>query len=174
MNINLFARIGVIACIMMISGCAATGEQYASNVYTADKVNVQQEVKTVKIMAVLPAKVEVDNSQAKQNAQLIGGILGAIAGGLAGSNHNSDAAVVGVAAGGGIGFAAGSLVRDKILVDGVSITYAEGKKTYNSVQVGQLCMFVPGTAIVVTTYEKETRVQPNATCPVKPEEKKNE
>lgn len=166
------AGVFVTLSAALLMGCATTGERYASNVYTADKVNTRQEVKAVKIIAVLPAKVEVDNTQAKQNAQIIGGVLGALAGGLAGHNLDGGRGTFsGGAIGGGVGVAAGSLVSDKTLVDGVSITYTEGAKTYNSAQVGQLCQFSPGTAVMVTSEMKETRIQPNATCPVKKEKK---
>lgn len=168
MSFRTSAHITTAVCAVLISSCAATGEQYASNVYTADKVNTQQEVKTVKIIAVLPAKVEVDNTAAKQNAQIIGGVLGAIAGGLAG--HGLDGGrgtLTGGAVGGVVGVGAGSLVSDKVLVDGISLTYEQGKKTYNSAQVGRLCEFAPGTAIMVTTVTSETRIQPNSVCPVK-------
>lgn len=153
-------------CGVLIVGCAATGEQYASNVYTSDKVNTQQEVKTVKIIAVLPARVQVDNTQAKQNAQIVGGVLGALAGGLTGNKLDGGrGTLTGGAVGAGVGVAAGSLVSDKVLVDGVSLTYKDGAKTFNSAQVGKLCEFNPGTAILITTVTSETRIQPNAVCP---------
>lgn len=157
-----------LVCVALLSACANTGERYASNVYTADKVNTQQEVKTVKIIAVLPAKVEVDNKEAKENAQVIGGVLGALAGGLAGNRLDGGrGTLTGAAAGGAVGVAGGSLVKDKVLVDGVSITYEQGSKTFNSAQVGRQCEFIPGTAVMVTTEAKETRIQPNSVCPEK-------
>lgn len=157
-----------VVCAAMITGCAATGDEYASNVYTADMVNTQQEVKTVKIIAVLPAKVQVSNAAAKRNAQIIGGVLGALAGAAAGHGINhSGGTLAGGAAGGAIGVAGGSLVSDKVMVDGVSITYEQEKKTFNSAQVGKICQFLPGTAIMVTTMTSETRIQPNGVCPEK-------
>lgn len=158
---------------LLVAGCSATGEKYASNVYTADKVNTQQEVKTIKILAVLPAKVEVDNSEAKQQAQIIGGVLGALAGGFAGNRMDGGrGTLTGAAVGGTVGVAGGTLVKDKVLVDGVSIAYEQGSKTYNSAQVGRPCEFVPGTAVMITTEAKETRIQPNSVCPVKEAPKK--
>lgn len=56
----------------MITGCSTLGEQYQANVYTAGQVNSRQAAKTVKILAVLPARIEVDNTEGKQNAQMIG------------------------------------------------------------------------------------------------------
>lgn len=153
-----------------VTGCSSSGEQYSANVYKAGQVNSRQAAKTVKILAVMPAKIEVDNTEGKQNAQMIGGILGAVAGGVIGnktSNHSKSGTVVGVAGGAGVGAAAGSLVKDTVLVDGVSLTYIEDGQTYNSAQVGKMCEFSPGVALVISTDGEETRLQPNATCPAK-------
>ncbi|MFA6095062.1 MAG: hypothetical protein WC757_04225 [Candidatus Paceibacterota bacterium] len=65
-----------------------------------------------------------------------------------------------------IGVAAGSLVADKVLVDGVSISYSQNEEMFSSAQVGKLCEFKPGTAIMISTSQSETRIQPNAVCPV--------
>ncbi len=154
----------------MTTGCSTSGEQYQANVYTAGQVNSRQAAKTVKILAVLPARIEVDNTEGKQNAQMIGGVLGAIAGGVLGNkttNHSGSGTAVGAVAGAGVGAAGGSLVKDKVLVDGVSITYVEDGQTYNSAQVGKICEFTPGVALVISSDGAETRLQPNATCPVK-------
>lgn len=154
----------------LITGCSTSGEQYQANVYTAGQVNSRQAAKTVKILAVLPARIEVDNTEGKQNAQMIGGVLGAIAGGVLGNkttNHSGSGTAVGAVAGAGVGAVGGSLVKDKVLVDGVSITYVEDGQTYNSAQVGKTCEFTPGVALVVSSDGAETRLQPNATCPVK-------
>ena len=154
----------------MITGCSTSGEQYQANVYTAGQVNSRQAAKTVKILAVLPARIEVDNTEGKQNAQMIGGVLGAIAGGVLGNkttNHSGSGTAVGAVAGAGVGAVGGSLVKDKVLVAGVSITYVEDGQTYNSAQVGKTCEFTPGVALVVSSDGAETRLQPNATCPVK-------
>ncbi|ACQ94400.1 17 kDa surface antigen [Tolumonas auensis DSM 9187] len=154
----------------MIAGCSTSGEQYQANVYTAGQVNSRQAAKTVKILAVLPARIEVDNTEGKQNAQMIGGVLGAIAGGVLGNkttNHSGSGTAVGAVAGAGVGAVGGSLVKDKVLVDGVAITYVEDGETYNSAQVGKTCEFTPGVALVVSSDGAETRLQPNATCPVK-------
>jgi outer membrane lipoprotein SlyB len=57
-------------------------------------------------------------------------------------------------------------VPGTVLVGGVSITYEDEGQTFNSAQVGQICEYVPGKAIVVETGPGTTRIQPNATCPV--------
>lgn len=157
------------ALMSALCGCQATGESYAPNVYSAGEVNSRQEAKTINILAVMPAKVEVDNHEQKQAAQVFGAILGAVAGGMAGhslGDRSSTNTALGVAGGAAVGGAAGSLVKDKVLVDGVSITYTDSGKTFNSAQVGKMCEFAPGLAVVVSTSSTETRIQPNTTCPV--------
>ena len=60
MNIP-FRKLTAVSTIVVLSGCAATGENIQANVYKAGQVNQTQEAKTVQILAVLPAKIEVDN-----------------------------------------------------------------------------------------------------------------
>ena len=111
----------------------------------------------------MPAKIEVDNTEGKQNAQMIGGVLGAIAGGVVGNkttNHSGTGTAVGAVAGAGVGAAGGSLVKDKVLVDGVSITYVEDGQTYSSAQVGKMCEFTPGIALVISSDGAETGAFP--------------
>lgn len=158
----------VIIGSMIVAGCAATGEQYQANVYKAGQVNQVQEAKTVQILAVLPAKIEVDNESQRKAAQAGGALIGALIGagiGDAASHNKGSATAAGVVGGGLVGAGAGALVSDKRLVDGVSLTYVDGDKTLNSAQVGRICEFQPGVAIVISTSETETRIQPNAACP---------
>lgn len=71
-------------------------------------------------------------------------------------------------AGGGVaGAAAGSLVSDKTMVEAVSLSYKSGTKVLSSTQVGKSCLFTPGLAVMISTKENETRIQPNAKCPEK-------
>jgi outer membrane lipoprotein SlyB len=159
----------VVAVSLLLTACAPPGSDLASNVYQADQVNQQQQAKVVNILAVLPAKVEVSNAQAQQSAEVVGGLLGAVGGAVIGNNIASHAEgnTLGGGALGGVGGAlAGSLVPASTLVDGVSLTYVEDGQTLNSAQVGAMCQFAPGKAIVISTTANETRVQPNATCPV--------
>jgi outer membrane lipoprotein SlyB len=159
-----------VPAALMLFGCQNNGANLQSNVYKADQVNTTQGANVIKILAVEPAQIEVDNTQQKKSAEVIGGLLGAVAGGVAGHavSHNNDGTAVGVVGGGVGGVAAGSLVSDKVLVDGVSITYEYHHNTFNSAQVGKLCQFEPGKAIVISTGPTSTRVQPNATCPTAP------
>lgn len=161
-------KVAAIATIAALTGCAATGENLQANVYKAGQVNQTQEAKTVQILAVMPAKIEVDNKEQQQAAKVGGAIFGAILGAALGgaSKNNPGAATAGGAvAGGAVGAAAGSMVSDKVLVDGVSLTYQLNGKTLNSAQVGKACAFGPGIAVMVSTSPTETRIQPNKECP---------
>ncbi|TJF26290.1 glycine zipper 2TM domain-containing protein [Escherichia coli] len=153
-----------------ISGCQSNADEYAADVYEANQLNSKQETKTVNIISVLPAKVAVDNTANKQAAQTFGAILGAVAGGVAGHNVGAGSnlgTAAGAVGGGAVGAAAGTLVKDKSIVEGVSLTYKDGTKMFTSTQVGKSCQFTPGLAVVISTKNNETRIQPNASCPEK-------
>jgi len=158
------------ASIFALSGCQSNADQYAADVYDAGQLNSKQETKTVNIISVLPAKVAVDNTKNKQAAQTFGAILGAVAGGITGHNIGSGSGLgttAGAVGGGAAGAAAGTLVKDKSIVEGVSLTYKDGTKLFTSTQVGKTCQFSTGLAVVISTKNNETRIQPNTTCPVK-------
>lgn len=156
---------GMVSMVVLLNACQTTGDAYRADVYSSSQVNTQKEVKTVKLIAVMPARVEVDNSEAVKNAQLGGAIIGSILGGVVGANQRE--ATSGAVLGGVVGAAAGSMADKKVLVDGVSLTYSYNGKTYNSVQVGKKCEYNPGTAVMIYNESDETRIQPNATCPKK-------
>jgi len=161
-------KLAAITTIAALTGCAATGENLQANVYKAGQVNQTQEAKTVQILAVMPAKIEVDNADQKKAAQVGGAVLGAILGaaiGGAAKNNPGAATAGGTVVGGAVGAAAGSMVKDKVLVDGVSLTYTFKGKTLNSAQVGKSCEFAPGMAVMISTSPTETRIQPNKECP---------
>ncbi|SFI39737.1 hypothetical protein [Nitrosomonas sp. Nm34] len=150
---------------LILSGCATKGEEYQANVFKAGQVNQAQEVKTIEIMMIQEAKIEVDNAEAKKQAQVIGGILGAVGGGVGTSlatKNNGLATAGGVVGGSAAGAAVGSLVSDKALVAGVNLTYKDSSgKIMNSAQVGRLCEYKQGTAMVISSQANETRIQPN-------------
>lgn len=153
----------LIVTALTLTGCAS-GDQYKANVYRQGQVNQAQAAKMVQIMAINPAKIEVDNSQGKQAAQIGGAIIGALLGGAAGNRSNNTG--VGALAGGVAGAAAGTMVSDKTLVDGVQLTYVENNRMLSSAQVGKMCEFKLGTALVISTgYSTETRIQPNNDVP---------
>ena len=161
-------KIALLAVVSILSGCAATGENLQSNVYRAGQVNTAQAARSIKIITVLPDKIEIDNAEQKKQAQVGGAILGALAGGLGGGFGGlGGLGTTGTTvAGGAVGAAAGSLVSDKILVEGVSIAYSENGKMFTSAQVGKACEYRPGATIIISTSPTETRIQPNASCPV--------
>ena len=93
----------VILLVISIQGCA-TGENMQSNVYRAGEVNQRQEAQVVEVLAVLPAKVEVSNEEARRLAQAGGTVLGAIGGAAIGNNirnASTNTRVVGAVAGAG-------------------------------------------------------------------------
>ena len=151
-----------------LTGCmTTTGDVHRADVYKSGQVNQMQEVKTVELLAITKTRVEVDNSQAKEKAQIGAGLVGALAGGLLGAQTNTNTRENTLLAGGAgavVGAAAGSLVASKVLVDGVSLTYSYEGKTYNSAQVGRLCEYKMGTAIMLSADANETRIQPNTQC----------
>ena len=143
----------------LATGCASDGSLYRSDVYTAPMVNQAQEVKTVEIIAVVPARVAVTNSDNRTDARNVGMLLGAIAGAVIANqgSHSTSNKIAGGLAGGAIGGLAGR----QELVNGVQITFRDGNRMFNSAQVGQVCEFKTGTAIMVSPSPNETRIQPN-------------
>lgn len=148
----------------LLAGCVTPGEEKMADVYDASQVNQEIQPVLVNIVDVSPAKVRVSNSENKNTAIKTGALLGALAGGIIG--HNSDNTAVGAVGGAAAGGVAGSFVKDKVIVDGVLITYSVKGKLRSSSQVGKRCMFQKGQALLVVTRQGETRVQPNAECPV--------
>lgn len=158
----------VISACLLLTACEQPGSNLGANVYQADQVNQAQNAKVITILSLSPAKVEVSNAQNQKAAEVAGGLLGAVAGGLIGGNVSGGTVGTGLggAALGGVGgAAAGSLVSSTALVDGVTIGYSEDGALRTSTQVGQMCQFKLGQALVVSTQQNETRVQPNAECP---------
>lgn len=152
--------VALTVSMLAITGCNA-GKNVRANSYTASQANQKIETSIIKILAISPAQVLVDNSEARETAQLVGGVLGALLGATSNSSFR------GLATGGGAigGAALGSMVGSDTMVDGVQLSYREGDKLFTSVQVGELCEFKIGEALVLSTGEGSTRVQPNATCP---------
>jgi outer membrane lipoprotein SlyB len=165
----MYRYLAALTLMLSLAACQPPGADLAPNVYGADQVNQQQQAKVVNILAIMPARIAVDNAQARAAAQMFGGVLGAAGGAVLGNNLGTPgrATLAGGVVGGATGAIAGSLVPGTALVDGVSLTYVEDDKTFNSAQVGQICEFQPGKAIVISTQANETRVQPNAVCPEK-------
>ena len=157
----------VLALTLALSGCVSDGNSYRSDVYRANQVNQAQEVRTVEIIVINPAQVEVSNRDKSNRAQLTGALIGAIAGSLIASQH-TDRDSSRIASGVG-GAAIGGMIGDSVaggsssnFVNGVQLVYRTSKgKIFQSAQVGRLCEFRTGTALLVSAERGETRVQPN-------------
>lgn len=164
---NKIILILIVSTISFISGCQATGEQYQADVFTTNDVNSKKEVKTVELLMVQLGKIQIDNTSAKETATKTAGIFGAVLGAALGSASNSETAALAGIAGGTVGAIGGSMVADKVMVDGVMLTYVENGKTYTSAQVGKECQFKVGiAAMIFDESTKETRIQPNNKCPI--------
>jgi len=164
---TLFSRTLFLSVVAVLAGCQASGTQYQANVFDASQVNSRQPARTIRIITVSTAQIVVSNQDNKKAATMVGGLLGVIGGAVLGANHNTDTAIAGGVAGGALGALGGSMVNDKSMVPGVLIGYSEDGQTFTSAQVGQPCEFKPGEiSLMVTTYANETRIQPNAVCPV--------
>lgn len=159
---------GVLALTLTMAGCAMEdGTRYRSDVYSAGSVNRVQAVETVEIVYISPAQVEVPVSGDRDRAQMTGMILGAIAGAAIGNHghHSTSSRVMGGLAGGALGNLAGQAIGDRSsneFVDGVQLTY-RGKdgRLYQSAQVGNLCEYRLGTAMLVAPRQGDARIQPN-------------
>ena len=137
----------------LLAGCQANGDIYRSDVYSAGQVNQAQQVQTVQIIAIQPARVAVNNSSDRGTNQLLGTVIGGILG---------TGTTVGAIAGGALGAAGASYASPQdALVNGVQITFKMNGRIFNSAQVGQLCEFKLGPAIMTSTSPTSTRIQPN-------------
>ena len=147
----------------LLAGCQANGDIYRSDVYSAGQVNQAQQVQTVQIIAIQPARVAVNNSSDRGTNQLLGTVIGGILGGVIGHSIDSGTGTtVGAIAGGALGAAGASYASPQdALVNGVQITFKMNGRIFKSAQVGQLCEFKLGPAIMTSTSPTSTRIQPN-------------
>ena len=159
------ATFAACSVALALAGCANDGTAYRSDVYWAGQVNQAQEVKTVQIIAVMPARITVDNRSERDESSTIGTILGALAGAAIGAtvSNSPDAVIAGTVSGAALGNVTGKGVsgRSEKFVEGVQITFRYNDKIFNSAQVGRVCEYQPGTAIMVSPSPNETRIQPN-------------
>lgn len=62
-----------LSITLLVTACQVpTGENLGANVYKSNQVNQKQEAKTVNILAVVSAKIEVDNTENQKTTQLLG------------------------------------------------------------------------------------------------------
>ncbi len=154
-----------LAAATVLTGCQTSGDMYRSDVYMQNQVNQAQQVQTVEIIAIQPARVAVNNSSDRDVSQLVGTALGGILGAVIGNqvdHHHSAGTTVGALAGAALGAGASSMVSPETsLVDGVQLTFKLNGRIFNSAQVGQVCEFKYGPAIMISTGPTSTRIQPN-------------
>lgn len=150
---------------IILAGCTAPGQENRANVYDVNQINRPQQVDSILITMLAPAQIEVANERNRKTAQIGGALLGIVAGGIIGANVNSSAAL-GMGAGGVAGAGVASMIEpEKVLVNGVTITYSIQGKHFSSTQVGRICEYNLGPAQLIQTSSGETRVQANTTCP---------
>ena len=150
--------IGLFSLTVALSGCATDGNYYRSDVYSSSQVNQAQRVNTVEIIAINPAQVAVNNSENSDRARATGATIGNH------NNHSTSSRVLGGLAGGAIGGLAGDAVGGSgtTYVDGVQLVYRSSDgQVYQSTQVGRICEYKLGSAIMASSRSGETRIQPN-------------
>lgn len=149
----------VAILLSVVTACA--NNQGQANFYKASSANVQMESEIIEILLISKARVEVDNSENQNTATK----LGAIAGALLGIGTVKKNRLAGGAVGGVLGGLAGNVVGTTTVVDGVSLTYKKGLKTFTAIQAGLPCQFVTGSALMVKNNKTNARIQPNSECP---------
>ena len=134
--------------LFALAGCQTNGDMYRSDVYGSNQVNQAQQVQTVEIIAIQPARVAVNNQSDRNVSQMVGTALSGTA--------------IGAIAGAALGAAGSSAASPQnSLVDGVQLTFKMNGRIFNSAQVGQMCEFKYGPAIMTSTGPTSTRIQPN-------------
>ena len=154
----------VILFCLTISACTTTGDKYRASSYRSTQVNQKQAAEVIEIIAILPAQVEVDNTEAQKKRQILGAILGAAGGAAIGNAVGGNNTAAGGLLGGAAGAVVASTTENTVLVEGVTLTFVQDSKTYSSSQVGRACEFKPGRAVMISMRADETRIQPNNSC----------
>ena len=151
--------------LFALAGCQTNGDMYRSDVYGSNQVNQAQQVQTVEIIAIQPARVAVNNQSDRNVSQMVGTALGGILGAVIGNqvtHHRDSGTAIGAIAGAALGAAGSSAASPQnSLVDGVQLTFKMNGRIFNSAQVGQMCEFKYGPAIMTSTGPTSTRIQPN-------------
>ena len=78
--------------LFALAGCQTNGDMYRSDVYGSNQVNQAQQVQTVEIIAIQPARVAVNNQSDRNVSQMVGTALGGILGAVIGNQvtHHRD------------------------------------------------------------------------------------
>lgn len=154
-----------LSAALILAGCQTSGDMYRSDVYGSNQVNQAQQVQTVEIIAIQPARVAVNNQSDRNVSQFVGTALGGILGAVVGNqitHHRDSGTAIGAIAGAALGAGASNMASPQnALVDGVQLTFKMNGKIFNSAQVGKMCEFKYGPAIMTSTGPTSTRIQPN-------------
>ncbi len=162
---KLTTALFALALTGVLAGCQSSGNPYRSDVYSVNQLNQAQSVMAVNIVAINPAQIRVPNEN-EDDIQLLGSILGAVAGVAIGNqdhNRGSSRLIGGVTGGVLGGMAAKSMAGgNNTTVPGVQLIYRlRDGRLVQSTQVGRLCEFKLGEAIMVSPGTNQTRIQPN-------------
>jgi len=152
----------LMAVISLLSGCSTTSENMQSNSTVAGLGDTVQSPNPIKITAVTSIKLKADNAQAQFAAAQLAALTRGIGGRFGGVGSLGTAGTT--IDGGTLGNSTGLMIPDKVLVDGVSITYLANEKMFTTAQPGRACDFQPGSATLLSDGDNETRVQSNARC----------
>ena len=88
--------------LFALAGCQTNGDMYRSDVYGSNQVNQAQQVQTVEIIAIQPARVAVNNQSDRNVSQMVGTALGGILGAVIGNqvtHHRDSGTAIGAIAG---------------------------------------------------------------------------
>ena len=167
MNTKLAAAAALCATLVL-AGCANDNQRYRADVYGPGSLNQVQQVSTVEILSIQPAKVALPNETKNSTAQLAGTVAGAVAGAVIGNqfghgrHSRQNSRIVGGLAGGVLGNRAANLAAvGTDYQNGVQLTYRMNDQMYTSVQLGNSCEYKLGTATLVRQSANESRIQPN-------------
>lgn len=144
-----------IAGLLLVTGCAGT---YGAGEIQSGSVGEAASVREGRVVSVRPVKI-----QAGKNNQIIGAVVGAAIGGIAGSqvgggdDENAIGAVVGATAGGVLGneIAKGANTRD-----GYAYVIDFGDGQLKEITQGADLYIEAGTEVFVTFYTDRVRVAP--------------
>lgn len=157
--------------LLCLGACATPGVEDRPDVYNAGQVNQAQQVETVTIVGVSPARVQVDNRRNQRTATAVGAVLGVGLGAGLGAGVGGSAlggALAGLGGGAAGGYIGNQIEGNTTLTSGVTVFFkTPSGQELSSTQVGKICEYQPGPATLIATGPGVTRVQPNASCPTR-------
>lgn len=154
-SIKSFGTASAMGLMLLVTGCASS---YGGNEYGAGTVGQPATVREGYVVSVRPVKIKAGN-----NNQVIGTVVGAAIGGIAGSQvgggreENAVGAIAGATIGGVVGneVAKGSNTRD-----GYAYVIDFGDGEVLEITQGADIYVQPGTRVFVSFYPDRARIQP--------------